>query len=309
MGRIARRDFPGAVQHVFTRGLDREPIFRDEDDRQDLYARLKFLVRTTDFRILAWSFLHNHFHLMTVSGGTTPLSSFMRRILTGYSLHFNEKYGRVGYLFQGRFGSRLISDRGSMKKAFAYVSANPIKHGICLGLVELEGYRWSSHREMLKKSENSLADVSQSMELCDGGLDGYLCEIEHFRFSDATDVAPCFDEMRLSEKEPSEELEVRLTDLIEKTAEDSGIAVSALRGRGRSSRLSEARRNIVITAVNHLGASASRTALLLGISPQRVSRILILAGCMVSGRTCDLDERAMKKGKPGNQSGPSNYDG
>jgi REP element-mobilizing transposase RayT len=272
---------------VFTRGLNREPIFRDEDDRQDLYSRMRFLARTTDFRVLAWSLLPNHFHLLTVSGGSTLLSSFMRRTLTGYSLHFNEKYGRVGYLFQGRFGSRLLLGRGSMKRAMSYVSANPIKHGICRGLRELEVFRWSSHREILERPESSLADLAQAMQLFDGGVDGYTRDIEHFRFDAVADFVPRAEECHPSPTDSSREMEDRLADLLEKTAADSGVDISALRGKGRCYRLSETRRRFVVLAVNHLGASASRTALHLGISPQRVSRILIEAGTTAPEKASD----------------------
>lgn len=290
MGRSARRDFPGAIQHVFTRGLDREPIFRDDDDRQDLYSRMRFLVRTTDFRVLAWSFLPIHFHLLAVSGDSTPLSSFMRRVLTGYSLYFNEKHGRVGYLFQGRFGSRLILGDGSMKRAMAYVSANPLKHRICHNLIELEDYRWSSHREILERTENSLTDFTLAMALYSGGAAEYLRETEDFRFTAVADIEPFADDCRKSASSSQGDLEDRLMELLEKTAADSGVEVSALTGRGRCPRLSEARRVFVLRAVKHLGASARKAALLLCISPQRVSRILIQAGAMTPGEVLDREE-------------------
>jgi len=113
MGRQARYDAQGALQHVISRGLNREAIFRDPEDYEDLLSRLKFLSRETGMKIHAWSFLPNHFHLLTETG-TTPLATFMRRALTGYSLHFNEKYNRVGYLFQGRYKSRRSSPEFSV---------------------------------------------------------------------------------------------------------------------------------------------------------------------------------------------------
>jgi len=50
-----------------------------------------------------------------VRTGATQLSSLMRRIHTGFAVRFNLRYGRSGYLFQSRFGSRLVRDEAGLR--------------------------------------------------------------------------------------------------------------------------------------------------------------------------------------------------
>ncbi len=82
MPRQARLDAPGTLHHVMIRGIERKPIFRDDQDRQDIVTRLGNLSKQTGTRILAWSLLGNHVHLLLFSG-PSGLPLFMRRLLTG----------------------------------------------------------------------------------------------------------------------------------------------------------------------------------------------------------------------------------
>jgi putative transposase len=73
------------------RGIERKSIFRDNQDRGDFIAHLGNLAKQTNTRILAWSLLTNHVHLLLFSGpGGLPL--FMRRLLTGYVQGFNWRH-------------------------------------------------------------------------------------------------------------------------------------------------------------------------------------------------------------------------
>jgi hypothetical protein len=51
--------------------------------------------------IYAWALMPNHFHLLCKTKNW-PLSSSMRRILTGYAVNFNKRHKRHGHLFQNR---------------------------------------------------------------------------------------------------------------------------------------------------------------------------------------------------------------
>jgi hypothetical protein len=47
MPRLARIDAPGVVHHVIIRGIERKPIFKDNQDRDDLVERLSALLDIT----------------------------------------------------------------------------------------------------------------------------------------------------------------------------------------------------------------------------------------------------------------------
>jgi len=97
MPRLARLDIAGVLQHVIVRGIERRDIFTDDQDRQRFVDRFNSLLSETCVRCYAWSLLSNHFHLLLMPTAT-PLSSFMRRLLTGYAVSFNRRHQRSGHL-------------------------------------------------------------------------------------------------------------------------------------------------------------------------------------------------------------------
>jgi hypothetical protein len=67
MPRQARLDTPGTLHHVMIRGIERSPIFRDEQDRQDFISRAGILTQGTGTKIAAWALMSNHVHLLFFS--------------------------------------------------------------------------------------------------------------------------------------------------------------------------------------------------------------------------------------------------
>jgi REP element-mobilizing transposase RayT len=104
MPRKSRIDAPGALQHVIARGINRRRIFRDETDKNNFLDRLSGLLKDCGVRCYAWAILENHFHLLLRSGAI-PISTLMRRLLTGYAVSHNRRHGRSGHLFQNRYKS------------------------------------------------------------------------------------------------------------------------------------------------------------------------------------------------------------
>jgi len=90
-----RLDAPGVLHHVIARGIERRRIFRDDADRTDFLARLAELAVETETPIYAWTLVPNHFHLLLRSGAA-PISTVMRRALSGYVRSFNRRHRRSG---------------------------------------------------------------------------------------------------------------------------------------------------------------------------------------------------------------------
>jgi len=269
MGRQARYDAQGALQHVISRGLNREAIFRDPDDYYDLLCRLKYLSRETGMRIHAWSFLPNHFHLLTETG-TTPLATFIRRALTGYSLHFNEKYNRVGYLFQGRYKSRLAGTESYCRTVFAYVNKNPLKHGVVNNIAELDSYPWCGHREIVSPRIDDLSHFNRACAIF-GSRDEYFNEVrQDTQISDGEISVTSGFKNRQSMKEGVSNLDA----VIETIASIHGVTVDAIRGRGRTSHLSRAREDFLEEAVYACGFTITEAASYLGIAAPSASAAL-----------------------------------
>jgi putative transposase len=144
MPRKARLDVPGTLHHVMVRGIEGNKIFRDEEDRRAFIARLRSLVMETESRILAWALMENHIHLLVVSG-PGGLSTFMRRLLTGYAIGFNRKHRRFGHLFQNRYKSIICDLDPYLLELVRYIHLNPLRAGLVKNLEGLESYPWCGH--------------------------------------------------------------------------------------------------------------------------------------------------------------------
>ena len=110
MPRLARIDEPGALHHIIVRGIGRRKIFNDDFDRDAFLDRLCFVLNETDTACFGWALMCNHFHLL-LRTGPTPVSTVMRRLLTGYAMGYNRRHRRVGHLFQNRYKFIEISER------------------------------------------------------------------------------------------------------------------------------------------------------------------------------------------------------
>ena len=145
---------PGTVS-AWARGVERRPIFLDEEDRQ-LYLRLLIgVARALKWRVLAYCLMPNHVHLLV----ETRRPNFARgiQLLHGrYAQVFNLKYGRVGHLFQGRYGSRLIHDELDLAVIFGYIAANPVAASLCK---RPEDYPWSSYPATLLGERDPIVDI------------------------------------------------------------------------------------------------------------------------------------------------------
>ena len=131
--------------HVMMRGNERKNLFHDPKDKQRFIETLFAKKEETGFLIYAYCLMDNHVHL-SVRDGREGLATMMKRINASYAYYFNQKYHRVGHLFQDRFKSEPIEDDRSLLAVIRYIHNNPVK----AGLVEKpEQYRWSSYASYL----------------------------------------------------------------------------------------------------------------------------------------------------------------
>ena len=142
MARRPRLQGPGTVHHVIVRGNERRSVFADDADRADYLDRLRRYRDRFEFRLYAYCLMTNHIHL-AIEQGPVALSRIMHALQSSYTQYFNRRHGRVGHLFQGRFGSFLVESDRYLQALLRYVHENPVQAGI---VVACEKYRWSSDR-------------------------------------------------------------------------------------------------------------------------------------------------------------------
>jgi REP element-mobilizing transposase RayT len=132
------------------RGIERGKIFRDDIDRDHFVERLGDILQDTGTLCYAWALIPNHFHLV-LKTGPVPISTIMRRLLTGYAVWYNRKHNRHGHLFQNRFKSILCQEDAYLLELVRYIHLNPIRAGIVGDLMELGRYPYSGHSVLMGK--------------------------------------------------------------------------------------------------------------------------------------------------------------
>jgi len=165
MARQPRVDAPGAVHHVMIRGIERRAIFFDDIDRAEFRDRLGEVIPDCGAVAFATAFMPNHVHLV-IRSGDTPLSRLMSRLNTSYAVRFNRRHDRVGYLFQNRFKSRLVTGDDDLQGLLRYVHLNPVRGGLVAGLTALERYAWTSHGALMgRRRALPYEDVTGALSL------------------------------------------------------------------------------------------------------------------------------------------------
>lgn len=160
MPRQARIDGAGTLHHIICRGIERKEIFTDDIDRDDFVSRLETILVQTSTRCFAWALIPNHFHLL-LQTGKVPISTVMRRLLTGYATRFNRRHGRHGHLFQNRYKSILCQEETYLLELVRYIHLNPLRAGIVSSLQELRDYRYCGHSRIFSQSDDSWLAADQ----------------------------------------------------------------------------------------------------------------------------------------------------
>jgi REP element-mobilizing transposase RayT len=155
MPRQARLDAPGVLQHVMARGIERRKIFRDDKDRASFLERLAVILEETQTQCYAWAMIPNHFHLL-LRTGPTPLSTVMRRLMTGYAVTFNIRHRRSGHLFQNRYKSVVCEEDPYLLELIRYIQLNPLRAKLVEDLKVLDKYPWTGHSVLLGNNKNPL---------------------------------------------------------------------------------------------------------------------------------------------------------
>lgn len=150
MARKLRVEYPGALYHVMNRGDRREPIFKDDRDREVFLETLGEVCDKTGWEVHAYCLMPNHFHLV-METPQANLVAGMKWFLGTYTGRFNRRHKLFGHLFSGRYKSLIVdgSGNGYLKTVCDYVHLNPVRAKVIPAEQKLSTYAWSSYRAYL----------------------------------------------------------------------------------------------------------------------------------------------------------------
>ena len=199
------------IYHIYNRGVEKRDIFESDNDKwrflQGLFlfnntrasinllwqverakGRATFKTikdffkdkkeeRTPLVRIMADCLMPNHFHLLIEEIQNGGISKFMHKLGLGYARYFNNKYERVGSLFQDKFKNILVDDEKYLLYLLVYINVlNPadlIEPGWREeGIKDIEAvlkfavdYLWSTHQEYIGKRRSLIIEKGILKEL------------------------------------------------------------------------------------------------------------------------------------------------
>ncbi|HEY3275236.1 MAG TPA: transposase [Syntrophorhabdaceae bacterium] len=306
MPRKARLDKGGFLHHVIARGIERSPIFRDDVDRERFIERLGLLAELTKTDIYAFALVPNHFHLLLRSG-PEGLSRFMRRLLTGYAVSFNNRHERAGHLFQNRYKSIVVEEDPYFVELLRYIHLNPLNAHVTPTLETLDSYRFSGHYYLIHKNpfpwydaayvlrwfgnskKNYRAFMREGVEkkylpdLSGGGLIRTLGGISQAALSRRTPVltdervlgsGEFLKELVRKEPHPFSDRYKIMEEIIVSLCQKEGISREALAGGSRAGKLSRLRSELVFLLSREVGIPQVTIARELGITTSAVSKIM-----------------------------------
>lgn len=157
MPRQARALLGDGIYHVTARGVARTLLFRERADFAGFVGLLESVIARFRWRCHAYCLMPNHYHLV-VASLRTELSRGMHRLNFLYAQGFNDRYERVGHLFQNRFGARLIEDEEYLGAACRYVWENPVRAGLC---PSAEAWPWSGPASELGAADQGSDDLGR----------------------------------------------------------------------------------------------------------------------------------------------------
>jgi len=155
MPRQARQRSESGTYHVLLRGVNKDAVFLDDEDREWFLHSLHLTKVASGCVVLAYCLMTNHVHLVLQTPGE-PIGTVMKRLGVRYVGWFNRKYGRVGHLYQNRFASMPVENDAYLITLLRYVWNNPVQAGL---VTRPEDYGWSSRSPRCRNRQLVDTDV------------------------------------------------------------------------------------------------------------------------------------------------------
>ena len=156
MARLPRLTVAAYPHHVIQRGNDRQPIVRDDQDRQRLLDLWYEHARSFKVAVHAYVIMDNHFHLLVTPETGDGLPQMMQAVGRAYVRYFNLRHHRTGTLWEGRYRSNLIESERYLLACMGYIDLNPVRAGL---VEQAQDYRWSSHRHCIGQASDKLVSL------------------------------------------------------------------------------------------------------------------------------------------------------
>lgn len=185
---------PNNVYHVYNQGNNRQETFSSREDYLIFLSLFKKLFIPHCSSLIAWCLMPNHFHFMIHTdekcnlkikqGGLLldPISNAIRKLLSGYTRIYNQRYNKTGSLFRQRTKYKCVSEfdfvPGSVRppeiyleNCFNYIHQNPLVSNL---VQRLENWEFSSYNEYAGLTNEALCNKEFSRKFCGFNEDEFI---------------------------------------------------------------------------------------------------------------------------------------
>ena len=149
MSRLARSGLNASFFHVMCQGINKEMIFEHDNEKMKYLSIMNKNIKKVEVQIVSYCIMTNHVHILIYSEQIDKISKYMKFVNTEYARYYNEKNGRVGFVFRDRFKSQAITNNKYLYQCINYIHLNPVKAGI---VRSCEEYKYSSYNEYINNS-------------------------------------------------------------------------------------------------------------------------------------------------------------
>ncbi len=148
MPRQSRLAIGGYVYHVLNRANGKTTMFNKEVEYKEFECLLLEARERFNMRILAYTIMPNHWHLLLHPREDQDMPNFMRWLSTTHATKMRHKTKTVGggHVYQGRYKSFVVDTDAYLLTVLKYIERNPAR----AKLVKLpEEWKWgSAHRRI-----------------------------------------------------------------------------------------------------------------------------------------------------------------
>jgi len=140
MPRRARIFQQSLCYHLMNRGINRQAIFEDDDDRRYFTDLVKDYKAICGAAVYHWVWMDTHWHML-VEITFANLRAFVGGIQQSYAQHHHRRHNSSGVFWQGRFKSKPVEIGENLVRCGRYIERNPVRAGI---VDDAWDYKWSS---------------------------------------------------------------------------------------------------------------------------------------------------------------------
>jgi putative transposase len=144
MARLPRLTVTDYPHHVILRGNNRQDIFKTPTDFERMHELLLIHSQEEQVEVHSYVFMSNHLHLLLTPRVDQALPKMMQAVGRSYVRYFNQKHGRTGTLWEGRYRATLIQAERYLLACMVYIDLNPVRAHMVEQPLD---YRWSSHSQ------------------------------------------------------------------------------------------------------------------------------------------------------------------